>query len=138
MALPARISRAPIARMNKVREGDSPDHLKWLATLWCARCGRRGCVGHHPRLMSMGAGKSLKAEDRYAYPLDDDCHTLKPWARHSIEFKGDEIDWCALNGIQYRELGNALWRYSGDDDQAFKVLGMYGAPAVRVPGVMVR
>ena len=99
-------------------------HLKWIRTLPCAICGRRGGIhAAHLRASSLRYGKlstgiAQKPDDSWTIPLCLAHHVMGEEAQHQDR----ELDFWARHGIDPFVLALALWRASGDDELAFVIL----------------
>ena len=99
-------------------------HLKWLRTLPCAICGKRGNIhaahlrAASPRYGKRAVGFGQKPDDCWATPLCADHHLLGDDAQHH----GNELAFWARNGIDPFAVALALWRASGDDEMGFLIL----------------
>ena len=99
-------------------------HLKWIRTLPCAICGKRGGVhAAHLRSASLRHGKlatgiAQKPDDSWTTPLCFEHHIAGEEAQHQDR----ELDFWARHGIDPFVLALALWRASGDDEVGFLIL----------------
>ena len=72
-------------------------------------CGSHGDAHHLLRIGGLPKGTGRKNEDRWAIPV---CR-----AHHDAAHRaGNDEAWFAGQGIQARDLANALWRVTGDLD----------------------
>jgi hypothetical protein len=99
------------------------DHLKWIRTLPCAICGKRGHIhAAHLRAASLRHGKlatgiGQKPDDAWVTPLCPSHHILGEDAQH----QQGELDFWRSHKIDPFSLALALWRASGDDELGFLI-----------------
>lgn len=101
----ARIERASVPRMGRLRSGDSARHLSMLRQLCCAVYQTPGPSDPHHlmRIDSASRGMALRNADRYAIPLSRKAHD----ELHASKL-GEE-DFLASKGVDGRGLALALW-----------------------------
>ena len=93
-------------------------HLKWIRTLPCAICGKRGNIhaahlrASSPRNGKLSTGIAQKPDDSWTTPLCLEHHILGEEAQH----QESELDFWIRHGIDPFALALALWRASGDDE----------------------
>ena len=106
MSLAPRISRTVPRSVRSERPGDSAQHLAMVRQLPCCvpGCGSGGDA-HHLLRVHDGApkGTGRKNEDRWTVPV---CRTHHD-AAHAA---GNDEAWFAGQGIQARDLAEALWK----------------------------
>ena len=99
-------------------------HLKWIRTLPCAVCGKRGNIhaahlrAAFPRYGKLSVGIAQKPDDSWTTPLCIEHHLLGEAAQHQEQ----ELVFWKQHGIDPFVLALALWRASGDDDLAFVII----------------
>lgn len=92
-------------------------HLKWIRTLPCLICGKRGVHAAHIRMAALRygkreTGKSEKPSDKWTLPLCAEHHTDGPEAQH----RGSEAAFWQRYGIDPFIVAMALYQCSGDDE----------------------
>ena len=105
MSLAPRISRTVPRSVRQERPGDSAKHLSLVRQLPCCvpGCGSQSAEPHHLlRIGGLPKGTGRKNEDRWAIPV---CRTHHD-AAHAA---GNDEAWFAGQGIQARDLAEALW-----------------------------
>src|SRR5688500_2904516 len=99
-------------------------HLRWIRTLPCLICGKRGDIhAAHLRAASLQFGKlavgiNEKPDDSWTTPLCGEHHLFGEEAQH----QGRELDFWSRHGINPFALSLALWRASGDDEVGFLII----------------
>jgi len=99
-------------------------HLKWIRTLPCTVCGRRGNIhaahlkAASPRYGKLATGIAHKPDDSWTVPLCLHHHILGEEAQHEDQ----ELAFWARHEIDPFMLALALWRASGDDELGFLIL----------------
>ena len=86
------------------------DHLKRVASLWCAVCGYFESQAHH--LLRVPGGKKgmgAKNDDKWAIPLCHKCHS-------ALHLNGNEVKFLAENGVDGTELATRLFDGLSEDD----------------------
>jgi len=117
-----RIDR-PSTAFNRGRSRRRPrqraaQHLKWIRTLPCIICGKRGDIhAAHLRAASLQFGKlaigiAEKPDDCWTTPLCGEHHLFGVDAQH----QGHELDFWRGHDIDPFALALSLWRASGDDE----------------------
>ncbi len=112
----------------KLRPGMSATHLILLHALPCCITGQEPCrEAHHLRSMfgqsgaaSFSRGLGLKAEDRWALPLEHESHM----ASHRVSSR-DERGWFLERGIDPHALAKALWLATGNLERMRRVLAAH-------------
>jgi hypothetical protein len=118
MKLPPRIAREVYRPPPRKRPGDSRAHLKWIATLPCLVTGITPCGDAHHLLGNMDGlpkGMSRKNEDRWAIPVTNQIH-------REAHAAGDDEAYFRARGFDVRAIASALWRVSGDDEAARRII----------------
>ena len=96
-------------------------HLKWIRTLPCAVCGKKGEIhaahlrAASPRHGKLKTGIGQKPDDAWVTPLCLAHHLLDEAAQHQDQ----ELLFWQQHGIDPFVLALALWRASGDDGMGF-------------------
>ena len=105
MSLAPRISRTVPVSVRSKRPGDDAKHLERIRQLPCVipGCGSGGDAHHLLRIGGLPKGTGRKNEDRWAIPV---CRTHHD-AAHAA---GNDEAWFAGQGIQARDLAEALWK----------------------------
>jgi hypothetical protein len=99
-------------------------HLKWVRTLPCVICGKRGNIhAAHLRAASLQFGKfavgiNEKPDDCWTNPLCAEHHLFDEEAQH----QGSELEFWKRHEINPFALALALWRASGDDEVGFLII----------------
>ena len=99
-------------------------HLKWIRTLPCAICGKRGNIhaahlrAASPRHGKLSTGIAQKPDDAWTVPLCLAHHVVGEEAQH----QDDELGFWTRHGLDPFILSLALWRASGDDEIGFLVI----------------
>ena len=102
-------------------------HLKWLRTLPCVVCGKRGNIhaahlrAASPRYGKLAVGIGQKPDDCWTIPLCLSHHLLGEDAQHHH----NELAFWRSHDIDPFALALSLWRASGDDELGFMILGEY-------------
>lgn len=122
--LSPRIPRSVPVSQPRVREGDSRVHLAMVGRLPCCLPGCESNSGppHHLLRVHDGApkGASRTNPDRWALPVCVGHHVGAPGYTDWIHRHGSDEDWLATQGVNARELANALWscRNKPDPEEA--------------------
>ena len=109
-------------------------HLKWIRTLPCVICGRRGNIhaahlrAASPRYGKLAVGIAQKPDDSWTTPLCIEHHILGETAQH----RDQELSFWKQHEIDPFVLALALWRASGDDELAFLILSEISAQRSKV------
>jgi len=99
-------------------------HLKWLRTLPCVICGKKGNIhaahlrAASPRHGKRAVGFGQKPDDCWATPLCAEHHLFGEEAQH----QGNELAFWRRHGIDPFALALSLWRASGDDELGFGII----------------
>lgn len=127
MSRPSRIAKAPLVWQPKPQPWlRDRDHLTWVGSLPCLRCGRRDCsVAAHIRIQTDGSG-SRKPSDNYTVPLCSipkivsGCHQIQDsW---NIGERTFWADFQARGGSDPWSVAETLYRISGDTDAGERVI----------------
>lgn len=126
MSLAPRIARTVPRSVRQERPGDSKAHLSDIRRLPCCvpGCGSGGDAHHLLRIGGLPKGTGRKNEDRYAIPLCRVHHD----AAHAA---GNDEAWFAGQGIQARDLADALWKNRDDLDAMQRVLWRHTQKGMR-------
>lgn len=105
MSLAPRIARTVPVSVRSKRPGDDAKHLERIRQLPCVipGCGSGGDAHHLLRIGGLPKGTGRKNEDRWAVSV---CRTHHD-AAHAA---GNDEAWFAGQGIQARDLAEALWK----------------------------
>lgn len=98
----------------------SEGHLRFVRSLPCCLCGRRGVEAAHVRYGSPAHGKpatglGVKPDDRFTVPLCVQHHR----EQHAA---GDERAWWSQWGVEPLDLALRLFSASGDEEAAENVV----------------
>ena len=105
-----RIQRTVPRKAKERKPGMDLQHLKNIRQLPCVVCGRAPCGEAHHLLRifdGMPKGMGRRNADRWAIPLDRQCH-------HEAHMAGNDDEWLAGRGVAGRELAASLWAARGD------------------------
>jgi hypothetical protein len=112
-----------LARYRRPRQ-HAGRHLKWIRTLPCLICGKRGNIhAAHLRAASLrhgklAAGMAQKPDDAWTLPLCSEHHLSGEEAQHRMQ----ELAFWQTHSIDPFAVALALWRASGDDEVGFLVV----------------
>ena len=123
-----RIARTVPRSVAVKRPGDSAQHLALVRKLPCCvpGCGSQGEPHHLLRIGGLPKGAGRKNEDRWVVPVCRKHHD----AAHAA---GNDEAWFAGQGVQARDLANALWACRLKDDPETAMQRVVARARMRMP-----